>query len=138
MERGGRRGAGTDSGSMTPRGRVRGGGDGEVHRLQGAAMVVGGDKRRELTLGPIRCALNGFSDGVEDGGREQVAEGGEDGSMLRLREVAAQEGGDVMKSALYSGGGCARGEEGGGASEEGDAIAPRTRVRGERGDGGMR
>lgn len=70
-------------------------------------MVVRCDERRELPLVTIRCTLHGCSDGLDDRGREQVAEGGENGSMLRLGKVAAKQGSDVVIMGglgLYSGG----------------------------------
>lgn len=58
------------------------GGDGEVRRVQCLAMIVRCDERCELPLVTVRCTLYGCSDRVENRGLEQIAEGGQDGSVL--------------------------------------------------------
>jgi hypothetical protein len=131
--------AGSDSMSVPLCCRVCVGGDEKAHCLQGVAVIVRCDEGGQLPLSTVGCALHGLSNGVEDGRRELVAKGGEDGSMLRLCEIAAKQGSDIVVSVLYSGGGgSARGEEGGSAIEQCHPVPSRARVRSERRDGGMR
>ena len=59
-------------------------------------MKVRGDERGELTLGSIRCALNGRGDGGEHRSGKERGEGGEDGSVGGLSEVGTKEGGNAF------------------------------------------
>jgi hypothetical protein len=59
-------------------------------------MKVRGDKRGELTLGSIRCALNGRGDGGEHRSGKERGEGGEYGSVGWLSEVGTKQSGNAF------------------------------------------